>query len=169
MRRLPILDDGSARLAGCGGECCTRFTLPFGPEVIRRSVEMARLQSVGFPVKVPEGSQARLFNDLHFWAPHLIYLGEHDWYPNGGEVKPGERFHHYTCALFDTTHRLCKLYEHRPDTCRKYPERKCLYVGCEWDAAREGKVWRGEPHDWDALQAQVDGIKVSLDAAKVKG
>lgn len=68
--------------------------------------------------------------------PILIYLGMHPWDPATGKPAP-RMLHHYTCRSFDTTHRLCKVYEHRPHVCQIFPDAVgCQYTDCTWSEQR---------------------------------
>lgn len=117
------MPEGDLR-GGCCGRCCERFTLPLSPLELNSEYRKAAAFSRGERVK------GKVIKDIEFWTPHLIYLGIHPFDPaDGKRVYPPK--HHYTCALFDRDHRLCRAYEHRPQACRDYPYGlSCRYDGC---------------------------------------
>lgn len=95
----------------CGGVCCRRFYLPYGPEVF---AEEYRKYLKGEPYRFEIGTL----------GPMLKYLGstKNSW---GGDS------HYYTCNYLDTVSGLCLIYKHRPHMCWGYPYGgECQYDGC---------------------------------------
>lgn len=98
------MSETGVHISECTGRCCERFWLPFRPDSLRRAVAAIALSSRGTP-------GVKTFRiDLAAWAPLLRYLEPGD---------PG--YGYWSCDGYDRTWKLCRLYEHRPHTCRDYP------------------------------------------------
>jgi len=90
--------------------------------------------------------------------PALIYLGFFPVDPCGDSLAK-KMLHHYTCSFFDAEHKLCKVYEHRPHTCRDFPNAgKCRYTGCDFEHAPEVSEPEVSEHE---LRAQAQLAKVA--------
>lgn len=134
----------------CTGHCCRRFSLPFSPEEWKASYEQElRIQSGELKENPdPNGPPWPLPRpvDVMIVAQMIIPLGAHNWSPQTGKPYAddgqGDRLgHHYTCKHLDDATGNCRIYETRPEVCRKYPYgRPCGYTECTWDAARAGHV-----------------------------
>jgi Fe-S-cluster containining protein len=108
---------------GCIGKCCERFFLPYSPMELDR--EYRNKASLSRGVRIDD----QVVLDVEVFAPLVVYLEYSDLDYNGNHV--GSFGHWYTCRWFDTRHRLCKAYEHRPDICSGYPYgKRCQYPGC---------------------------------------
>ena len=113
----------------CRGGCCRAFYLPVTPEEI--------LGRRFYDGRVRDGRQI---------AEMVRHLGR---FQAGQTPTPmldapsrtaGD---YYTCINLDEPTGNCRIYDHRPDLCRTYPNGgRCQYEGCGWDAAREGRVDR---------------------------
>lgn len=85
---------------GCGGGCCERFHFGHG-ETMETVQEKGRLR----------GGEDQVIADM------LIPLGVSTLDSDG---EAGLPVFWFTCKHFDTTTRLCKIYEQRPSMCRTY-------------------------------------------------
>jgi Fe-S-cluster containining protein len=107
---------------GCTGSCCERFTLRAGyvyvtPENLQQRIEDSR----------KAGNEDELFT-----LEMLVYIG----YSNVASTGVIEQVpsHWWTCKYFDSSTRLCTVYEKRPRMCRTYGEAgysPCQYPGCQ--------------------------------------
>jgi Fe-S-cluster containining protein len=86
----------------CGGYCCERFHFRHG-----QSLEEIKEDAKRFP----EG------HERHFIADMLIFIEKDPKDLDGDGTIPVNWF---TCKHFDTTTRLCKVYEQRPSICRDF-------------------------------------------------
>lgn len=86
----------------CGGYCCERFHL-------RSNATLERVQEDA--KMCPDDAERRFVADM------LIPLGESTKDLDGNE---GVALNWFTCKHFDTTTRLCKVYEQRPRMCRDF-------------------------------------------------
>lgn len=99
----------------CGGVCCKRFYLPYGPEVF---TEDWHRYLRGEPVH---------YKDIGTIGPMLKHLET---------TKDGANY--YTCNYIDEVSGLCLIYAHRPHMCWAYP-----YGGeCNYDACSDKPFYR---------------------------
>lgn len=127
------------REARCGGDCCRRFTLPWGPGQLRAAFTTWRdsngRASTWFdPVA---GVSVPMIADIGQIAPMLRWLGRSAVGVTG--VRGDAVADWYTCSNL-TPGGECGIYPDRPRMCRGYPYgRPCIYPGCASEAARCGR------------------------------
>ncbi|KKM92697.1 hypothetical protein LCGC14_1215730 [marine sediment metagenome] len=103
----------------CTGHCCEVFKLPFSPDGLRVAVKSTE-----------EGRKG--YKDIEVIEDMVIPLGK--VMNMSGE---GQDFWNYACRHFDSEKKLCKIYEKRPDMCRKYgEEHPCDTSGCTFTRAK---------------------------------
>lgn len=140
----------------CGGHCCERFTLPFSPAEGWESYRAVAARSRG----IGREPGKRYYLNIEVVMPMVIYLGTYPYDPMDGQPAK-TMIHHYTCRFFDKKHRLCRIYEQRPDVCQRFPDDKCRYVQCTWQASLEGRV-----RDGQELSEAMGGLKEVKEALR---
>ena len=146
MYYIPIYSVRSEEMtevSRCTGHCCEDFTLPFGPEEIRRWKKRIDqdVEDIVFENYLGEKGRYDLeSSDLPMILNMVQFKRMDSQNINGRGLKSlrsqpsynkGPRLYHYTCNNYDSEKQLCIAYETRPEMCRSFPDNgPCHYKQC---------------------------------------
>ena len=114
----------------CTGHCCETFSLPMGPDALRKSY-MLWISDNDAGTERADAPDGIVYEDIHLIYPMAVYVGKEE--PPEACPDPGVSadVYLYKCKHFDWETRKCTIYSIRPAMCRNYPYgRPCPHTGC---------------------------------------